>query len=86
MKTGRPAKYPRTPFGERLYAARLATGFSQAQVAKKLGITQMGYAVWERHPVALRPEQIEQITEILEISPNYLFGKTKKLVHKKKSS
>jgi transcriptional regulator with XRE-family HTH domain len=83
MKTGRPAKYHRTPFGERLHTARLATGLSQAQVAQKLG---MGYAVWERHPVALRPEQIEQVTEILGIFPNYLFGKPKKPVLKIKSS
>lgn len=86
MKTGRPAKYPRTPFGERLHTARLAAGLSQAQVAKKLGLTQTAYAFWERHTVALRPEQIEQVTEILEISPNYLFGKTKKPVLKIKPS
>ena len=44
MKTGRPAKYPRTPFGERLNAAREVLGLSQAQVADKLGITQTAYA------------------------------------------
>ena len=82
MKTGRPAKHSRTPFGERLHAARIAAGLSQAQVAKSLGITQTGYAGWERHPVALRPAQIEQVMEILGISPNYLFGKTKKLTRK----
>lgn len=86
MKSGRPAKHSRTPFGERLHAARIAAGLSQAQVAKRLGITQTGYAGWERHPVALRCEQIEQVVEILGISPNYLFGKTKKLVLKNKSS
>jgi hypothetical protein len=37
----------------------------------------MGYAVWERRPVALRPEQIQQVTEIIVVSPNYLFGKAK---------
>ena len=84
MKTGRPAKYPRTEFGERLHAARLALGLSQAQVAEKLGMTQKGYADWERHPVALRAEQINQVIEILGISPNYLFGKRKRLSLKKK--
>jgi len=86
MNTGRPAKHSRTPFGERLHAARVAAGLSQAQVAKRLGITQAGYAGWERHAVALRPEQIEQLVEILNISPNYLFGKTKKLARKHKPS
>jgi hypothetical protein len=36
--------------------------------------------------IALRPEQIEQLIEILGISPDYLFGKTKKLTPKNKSS
>lgn len=78
--------HPRTEFGERLHAARLASGLSQTQVAEKLGMIQKGYAAWERHPVALRPEQIKQVIEILGISPNYLFSKTKKLIHKNKSS
>ena len=78
MKTGRPAKYPRTQFGERLNAAREVLGLSQAQVADKLGITQTAYASWERHPVALRPDQIEKLTEILNISVDELFGKEEK--------
>ena len=77
MKTGRPAKHPRTPFGERIHAAREALGLSQAQVAEKLGITQMAYAFWERRHVALRPDQIEKLTEILNISVDELFGKEK---------
>jgi ribosome-binding protein aMBF1 (putative translation factor) len=83
VKTGRPSKHSRTPFGERLHAARIAAGLSQAQLAERLGITQTSYAAWERHTLALRPEQIEQVTEILGISPNYLFGKTKKAVSNK---
>lgn len=74
VKTGRPSKYPRSPFGERLHAAREAAGLSQAQVAQKLGITQTAYAVWERHPVALRPEQIMQVAALLGVSPEQLFG------------
>lgn len=76
MKTGRPPKHPRTSFGERLYTARIAAGMSQAQVAKALGMTQTGYADWERYPVALRPEQIKQVTKLLGTTLNYLFGIT----------
>lgn len=76
MKTGRPAKYPRDPFGERIHAAREALGFSQAHVAEKLGITQTAYAVWERYAVALRPDQIEKLAGILKVSVEELFGKT----------
>ena len=75
MKTGRPSKHSRTQFGRRLHAARIASGLTQAQLAERLGVTQTSYGAWERHPVALRPEQIEQLIEILGISPTDLFGK-----------
>ena len=77
MKTGRPSKYPRSPFGARLHALREAAGLSQAQVADKLGITQTAYAVWERHPVALRPEQIEQVAVVLGVTAEQLFTTAK---------
>jgi len=73
MQIGRPSKRPRTAFGERLFAARAAAGLSQAEVAEKLGITQTAFADWERHPTALRPDQIERLTEILKISVEDLF-------------
>ena len=73
MQRGRPSKRPRCPFGDRLYAARTSLGLSQTQVAEKLGITQTAYADWERYPVALRPDQIEKLTDILHISPAVLF-------------
>ena len=75
MQMGRPTDRPRTPFGERLHAAREVLGLSQTQVAEKIGITQKAYAVWERYPVALRPEQIEKVAEALNVSVEYLFGK-----------
>jgi transcriptional regulator with XRE-family HTH domain len=75
----------RTPFGERLYSARQAAGLTQAQVAAKLGMSQASYTDWERYPVALRPDQIERIIEILGITPNFLFGRTKTLPKKRKS-
>jgi transcriptional regulator with XRE-family HTH domain len=75
VQTGRPSKEPRTPFGARLHAAREAAGLSQAQVAAKMGVTQTAYGVWERYPVALRPDQIEQLTGILNVTVEYLFGR-----------
>jgi len=75
MQTGRPAKQPRTAFGERVYTAREAANLSQAEVAEKLGLSQNAYAMWERHPVALRPQQIEQLATILGVSVEALFGK-----------
>jgi transcriptional regulator with XRE-family HTH domain len=74
MNTGRPATQPRTPFGERLHAAREARGLSQAQVAERLGMSQNAYACWERKPVALRPDQVEQLAEILGVPVDALFN------------
>jgi transcriptional regulator with XRE-family HTH domain len=78
MRTGRPSNRPRTPFGQRIHAAREIRGLSQQQVAEKLGISQAGYGSWERDPVALHPEQIEQLAEILGVSVDYLFGRESK--------
>jgi transcriptional regulator with XRE-family HTH domain len=74
MKTGRPSKRPRTPFGQRVYEAREALGLSQAEVADKLGINQASYGAWERDPVALRPDQVEQLAKILSVSIEQLYG------------
>ena len=74
MNTGRPSSQPRTDFGTRLHAAREACGLSQAQVAEKLGISQNAYACWERRPVALRPDQVEQVAKVLNISVESLFN------------
>lgn len=74
MQRGRPSTRPRCPFGERLHAARSARGLSQAQVAARLGITQTAFAVWERDPVALRPDQVEKLTEILGVPVDQLYG------------
>jgi transcriptional regulator with XRE-family HTH domain len=68
MLTGRPAKKERTSFGERLHALRVAAGFSQQQLAEKLGLSQRAYAYWERHPVALRPDQLQQLATVLNVS------------------
>jgi transcriptional regulator with XRE-family HTH domain len=71
---GRPAKRARTAFGERLYQVRIAAGLSQQQVAAKIGLSQRAFAYWERHPVALRPEQIEQLAVALNIAVSDLIG------------
>jgi len=77
MQRGRPSQRPRCPFGDRLYSARIALGLSQAQVAEKLGITQTAYADWERYHVALRPDQVEKLTNILKVSVDHLYGNGK---------
>jgi transcriptional regulator with XRE-family HTH domain len=77
MPGGRPAKSSRSPFGQRLYAARQQMGFSQTQMAEALGITQPSYADWERSTTALRPEHLSQLATVLHVSVDYLLGHDK---------
>ncbi len=71
---GRPAKKERTAFGERLFRVRVEAGLSQQQLADKLSLSQRAYAYWERHPVALRPDQLEQLAAVLNVSISDLIG------------
>jgi transcriptional regulator with XRE-family HTH domain len=74
MTAGRPAKFTRSAFGAKLFAARQQMGFSQMQLAEKLGITQSTYAGWERRTTALKPEYISKIANVLNVSVDYLLG------------
>jgi transcriptional regulator with XRE-family HTH domain len=74
MHRGRPSKKTRPPFGERLHALREQVGLSQQQLAKRLGITQRGYAYWERNPVALRPDQLSSLADALGVQVEELIG------------
>jgi transcriptional regulator with XRE-family HTH domain len=64
----------RTPFGQRLHALREQAGLSQQQVADKLGLTQRAHADWERNPVALRPEQLLSLADVLNVPVEDLEG------------
>ena len=74
MQTGRPSKRVRPPFGERIHALREQAGLSQQQLAEKLGTTQRAYAHWERHPVALRQDQLLALAEALGLPIEELVG------------
>ena len=79
MKTGRPARQERTPFGERVAQARESAGLTQQQLAEKLDSTQRVIAYWEREPVALRAEQLAALAEALHVSADFLLGREDKL-------
>jgi len=67
MPRGRPSSIPRTAFGRRLVQAREQAGFTQSELAQKLGILQRTVAYWERLPYSLRPDQIARIAEVLKV-------------------
>ena len=74
MKTGRPTTTARTSFGTRIHSLREAAGLSQQEVSSQLGIAQSSYATWERQTPAIRPEQLEVLSEILGASVPDLFS------------
>jgi transcriptional regulator with XRE-family HTH domain len=74
VKTGRPATRERTPFGQRLHTLREQAGLSQQQLADKLGLTHRAYAHWERNPLALRPDQMLNLAQTLNVSVDELVG------------
>jgi transcriptional regulator with XRE-family HTH domain len=75
MRTGRPAKYDRTPFGERMAQAREQAGLTQDDLAAKLGLDQRVIAYWERRPVALRPDQLTALADALSVTTDFLLGR-----------
>ena len=75
MSAGRPAKFKRSGFGERLFHAREHAGLSQSQIAKSLAITQPTYAGWERRTTALKPEYISCLADLLNVSVDHLLGR-----------
>ena len=72
---GRPTDRKRTAFGERLAAAREAAGLSQRELADKLGVRQSVLSWWERQPVALRPDQVATLAEVLSVTTDQLLGR-----------
>ena len=74
MRTGRPSKRERPPFGARLHDLREKAGLTQAQVAEHLGISARAYAFWERDPVALKADQLAALAKVFDVSVDYLVG------------
>jgi transcriptional regulator with XRE-family HTH domain len=75
MPAGRPARKPRSAFGERLATARQQAGLTQQQLAERLGTTQRVLTHWESQGVALRADQIAALANLLGVTANYLVGR-----------
>ena len=64
---------PRPPFGERLVAARVRVGLTQAEVGERLGLSQRAIASWERQENASpNPKQIVSMAEMFDVSVDEL--------------
>lgn len=60
--------------GNRLKAARLAAGYTQANIAKELQMSQQQYSRFENGVIELNYAQIVFLCEKYDISADYLFG------------
>lgn len=74
MPAGRPSKKPRSSFAARIYELRTQAKLSQIEVAEKLGMTQQGYAKWERSNVALSIEQLERLATLFNVPVTAFFA------------
>ncbi len=59
---------------ENLKAARKAAGFTQKDVAKRLGITDSSYSAYETGYRSPNPEMLKALCETLNVSADYLLG------------
>lgn len=73
MKTGRPPLTEQAPFGKRLQSLREVANLTQREVAAALGISQPSYAAWERRGVALAPDQVKKLADVLGVEIADLF-------------
>ena len=69
-------------FGEQITALRKRKGLSQSELGKKVGTSGDIIGKYERNEVKPSIEVASKISDILEVSLDYLLGKTKTEVDK----
>ena len=62
--------------GKRLYECRKALNLTQKQVAEKLGVAQPVYQRFETGVYECNYEQLVCLSEIFDVSVDYLLGKS----------
>jgi transcriptional regulator with XRE-family HTH domain len=74
---GRPATKPAPPFGERLAALRKERGWTQPQLAERLGATVKMVTYLERQAKNPTVKTMEQIASVFGIPASELLGSVK---------
>lgn len=62
-------------FSERLKELRLQHGFSQEELAEKIGIKRNSYSDWENGKCKPNYEKLEKIVDFFGVSLDWLFGR-----------
>ena len=67
--------------GERLKKARKACGYTQVSLAKALNVSKGSVAMWETGKRNPEFETLEALLSLLNVSYDYLTGKSKETAH-----
>lgn len=60
--------------GERIHELRIAHGWNQVQLAKKLNITKQTVSNWENENIQPSIEMLVRIARLFHVSTDYLLG------------
>lgn len=61
------------PFGELLYIARKQMGFTQAQLAERIGVNHSTICHWERRDYYPRFIRLARLSKALRVRTGYFF-------------
>ena len=59
-----------------LKSARKAKGYTQAEVAAVIGISQNGYSQWENGARRIDKDSLSKLADLFGVSTDYLLGRT----------
>ena len=62
--------------GQRIKETRIAFGWNQVQLAKKLNITKQTVSNWENDNIQPSVEMLIRLTEVFNVTADYLLGLT----------
>lgn len=73
-------------FGNQLTKARKENDLTQEQLAEKLNLSRQTILRWEKNQVFPDISNLRAVTEVLEVSFNYLLGETESVEEKTEST
>ena len=62
--------------GQRIYELRISFGWTQVQLAQKLGITKQTVSNWENDNIQPSIDMLIKLSKIFNVSTDYLLGLT----------
>jgi transcriptional regulator with XRE-family HTH domain len=83
---GRKLTKPRPKLGAHLMALRINAGWSQEELAQRVGVPQQTIAFWEQSDKPPRAEVLPQLAEALDVSIEALLSENGGIAVKKGSS